>query len=370
MLTSEFSTAMEYAQLQIYYNGYYDGRSNVNMSWDRNELSQLRQQISFDSSFIQERQFGRLHKAVLQNNSERLRHELELSTRDINLGDSTGCTPLHWAAIRHDPECLRILLDHGANPNIADRDHCCPINEISWHGVQDEKDMHKRDRCIQVFIEHGKSIYGTQYLNKCFPMYWTPLSKACYANRHAAVIALLAAGAQIQHESSTPVSALDLCVWENSHESLGLLLNEKEQLKNLTTGAWWTFLRATQDSADALTLRMLVDAELTVKGVTAEEWEWLACLTPRISTQRPITDNTHRGLYREFIEGLRQRAGLNPARSPLKWIWPDDELSCHNFGKYDDKELDPGGLSELESGGNFEQDDDVVFKDAVEYHVE
>jgi len=361
---------MEYAQLQIYYNGCYDGRYNISTSWDPKELSQLKQQMSFDSSFIRERQFGRLHKAVLQNNSERLRHELESSTRDINLGDSNGCTPLHWAAIRNDPECLRLLLVHGANPNIADRDHCLPINEISWHGAQDETDLQKREQCIHVFIEHGKPVYGTQYVNKCFPMYWTPLSRACYANRHAAVIMLLATGAQIQHESSTPVSSLDVCVWENSHKSLRYLLSEKEQLKSLTTGAWWTFLRATQNSADDQTLRMLVDAELTVKGVTAEEWEWLACLTPRISTSR-LTNNTDREfLYKEFIKGLRQRAGFDPVLSPLKWIWPDEELDHHNFGKDDDKELDPTLLSELDSGKNSGQDnDDSVFKDAVEYHV-
>ncbi|CZR57766.1 uncharacterized protein PAC_07655 [Phialocephala subalpina] len=315
------STAMEYAQLQIHYNGCYEEHChNAEVFWDSGELNQLVKQMSFDTSFIQERQFGRLHKVVLQKNSERLRKELESSTRDINMGDSNGCTPLQWAAIRNDPECLRLLLVHGANPNLHDKGHCLPIHEISWHRGQDESDLQKRDRRVQLFIQDGTSMYEAQFVNKSFHRFWTPLIKACCANRHAVVVMLLAAGAQIQPNGAAPANALAACIRENSHDSLGHILREKEQLKNMTVIAWWSILHATQCSADARTLHMLVDEELTIKGLTSEDWEWLACLTAsRESARGLITNNTQRKfLCREFINGLRERVGFDPILSPLK----------------------------------------------------
>ena len=372
MVTSEYRTAMEYAQLQILYNGRYDQRRKIEVSWDPEELSQLVQLMSFDTSFIQERQFGRLHKAVLQKNSERLGIELQSSTRDINIGDSNGCTPLQWAAICNDPERLRLLLAHGANSNLQDKEHCLPINEIFWHGAQDERDLQKQDRCIQLFIQNGRSMYGAQFVNKCFPRYWTPLSKACYANRHAAVVMLLAAGAQIQHDGASPANAIAICVWENSHDSLWHILREKEQLNNMTVGAWWFVLRATQCSADSQTLRMLVDEKLTIKGLTAEDWDWLACLTaPGESSRGLIANDTERNsLYKEFIDGLRERVGFDLIPSPLKWNWPNEESSRHNLDD-DNTKIPPIIQLERNSGQNSEQgNEDDVFEDAIEYHDE
>ena len=218
-------------------------------------------------------------------------------------------------------------------------------------------------------------MYGAQFVNKCSSRYSTPLNKACYANRHAAVAMLLDAGAQIQHDGSFPGNALAICVWENSHESLEHSLRKKEQLKNMTVGAWWSILHATQCSGDSRTLRMLVDEELTIKGLTSEEWGWIACLTspraPRKSSRGLITNDTERKfLYKEFIGGLPERVGFDPILSPLKWNWPNEKSSHYNLDDGDTK-IHPSIQLEPESGQNSEQgDEDEVFEDAIEYHDE
>ncbi|MBA2649230.1 MAG: ankyrin repeat domain-containing protein [Legionella sp.] len=54
-------------------------------------------------------------------------HQLDIAKKlielkvDINKSDVTGRTPLHWAADNDDIELVRLLLNHGANPNAYTR---------------------------------------------------------------------------------------------------------------------------------------------------------------------------------------------------------------------------------------------------------
>ena len=48
------------------------------------------------------------------------RHPYSLVTRRINVMDLQGRTPLHWAVAIGQPEAVKRLLRHGADPNIQD----------------------------------------------------------------------------------------------------------------------------------------------------------------------------------------------------------------------------------------------------------
>jgi ankyrin repeat protein len=67
---------------------------------------------------------------VLQNDLQRLRNELEISTRDIDQQDTHGYTPLYLAVFRHSFECLEILLEYGADPRLPDKIGFHVLNEL------------------------------------------------------------------------------------------------------------------------------------------------------------------------------------------------------------------------------------------------
>lgn len=73
-----------------------------------------------DTQQLERCQFSPLHRIVLQLATTDLEPTLALSTSGIDVTDRGGRTTLSWAAERGDTEAVRILLQHGANPNIVD----------------------------------------------------------------------------------------------------------------------------------------------------------------------------------------------------------------------------------------------------------
>jgi ankyrin repeat protein len=106
-------------------------------------------------------QFSVLHKIVLKLVSLDLEQQLEVSTADIDVPDSSGQTPLFWAANQGDRESVRILLKHGANPNIIS-----VLGEVPLHWSIEAIP----DDCTRLLLENGampnvRSIFGTSPLH-------------------------------------------------------------------------------------------------------------------------------------------------------------------------------------------------------------
>ena len=74
--------------------------------------------------------FSTLHKIILGVVYKDLRMVLEATTDSVNTTDSRGRTPLHWAVICNDLVALEILLEFGADPNIADNWGCVATDFI------------------------------------------------------------------------------------------------------------------------------------------------------------------------------------------------------------------------------------------------
>ena len=49
------------------------------------------------------------------------------SPTDVNIPDKLGHTPLHVAVQKCQPQCIRYLLENGANPNISDNTQTPPL---------------------------------------------------------------------------------------------------------------------------------------------------------------------------------------------------------------------------------------------------
>lgn len=72
-------------------------------------------------SLKERRQFTRLHRIILQLLYIDLDQDLCRDNSEIDAVDTEERTALCWAAARGDAEAVRVLLKHGADPNIADR---------------------------------------------------------------------------------------------------------------------------------------------------------------------------------------------------------------------------------------------------------
>lgn len=102
--------------------------------------------------YLRSQQFTRLHKIVLGltpghqdwESSALLRSMLETSTAELENPDAHGRTVLHWAVTRGDVQIARMLLDFGANVDIADARGNYVIHKIfGLNGPGDVRDKRK-----------------------------------------------------------------------------------------------------------------------------------------------------------------------------------------------------------------------------------
>jgi ankyrin repeat protein len=73
--------------------------------------------------------FGPLHQIVVGFSSADIKKQLELEPARIDEQDWTGRTPLMWAAVRDDPVTVQILLSHHADLKLKDGAH---MTALTW----------------------------------------------------------------------------------------------------------------------------------------------------------------------------------------------------------------------------------------------
>jgi hypothetical protein len=95
-----------------------------------------------------------LHRAT--SNPTVLKALLERGA-EVNVRDSAGETPLHWAA-RHNAESVKLLLEAGANPSIKDKEgrtpsYWAPTNEgLAFPAAAEKKQVRNRLEFIEGWI--------------------------------------------------------------------------------------------------------------------------------------------------------------------------------------------------------------------------
>jgi ankyrin repeat protein len=146
---------------------------------------------------------------------------------DVNIADNDGGTPLHIALMFDRMESIvRLLLEKGANPNA----------KIKSRGLKGQTPLHvaanycRHDMSIvKILIKKGANFKSG------FGEYWTPLHAASCFNNVDFVELLLCEGANINEQDGLGWTPLHFAALKNSVSVVKILLKNKAKYNILTT---------------------------------------------------------------------------------------------------------------------------------------
>lgn len=203
--------------------------------------------LTQDDDFVGEQNYTILHKIILGLSMANLEKEICLHPELINVRDAMDRTALAWAACRGDDRAVVVLLSHGAEVNTLDVQHSAPV-------------CHAADRdyvtCMRLLLEagadpniaanHGFKVgdgLNTASRNASDPLIlknlldfgarvescgvdgMTPLIHASRRDNVSFSVLLLEYGANINATNSAGQTSLTVAVTYNSHNVLRLLLD-------------------------------------------------------------------------------------------------------------------------------------------------
>ena len=212
---------------------------------DRSVLEAYRTLFPVDDDYIEEPQFSKIHKIVLGITSHNLTEELTLDRMhaSINARDSTGKTPLMWAACRGDSISVDLLLKAGADLNICDKFHESALlyavqssnlesvknllnfgsnagqaSVIQWNALHLSAVYSNNGHLIRCLLDAGIDVNGRTNWGT------TPLQCASSRNNTISAQMLLDCGAEINALDNVGDSALHQSILDGSDDTTKLLL--------------------------------------------------------------------------------------------------------------------------------------------------
>ena len=197
--------------------------------------------------FIGEQNYTMLHRIVLGLSMATLEEEICLHPEDVNTTDVMGRTPLAWAACRGDDRAVVTHLSHGAEVNTLDVQHSGVVG-------------HAADRsyvtCVRLLLEAGAdpdiaSAHGYEVGN--------PLNVAARNTSDPLVLkTLLDFGANVESSGIDGMTAL-IHASGRDNASFGTLLLEYGANINATSAAGQTPLTTAVTYNSHNVLRLLLD---------------------------------------------------------------------------------------------------------------
>jgi len=216
---------------------------------------------NFVSQHLENLEFSCLHEAILELRITKIQDEvirLRSTGTTIDIQDSWGYTPLHWASVRGDNKAVIQLLEFGANPNTTNKYGQTPLNMALWSGDL-QSALH--------LLSHGA--------NACYVTNqgWAAFQVAVgYCGSHPSIVnlldKLLELDADINVKNAGGYSSLFIAAQLNHHRALRWLLSHgADYTASATNGT--TILHILGYSADLETIEILRQARLRGIDVNA-----------------------------------------------------------------------------------------------------
>ena len=214
------------------------------------------------------------------------------SHEEINCSDSRGNTALNWAAQRRRPGLVRLLLEHGADPNHCDKRGFSALHNAAPRGdststsyllkygaIVDARTSHDSTplmltfsdllsglrnaalTCVQCLIDAGANV-NTQDAQGA-----TPLGFASQYGSIPAVKFLLSNGAEIDRPANDGETPLTAAVQTNQHDVSRILLAHGANAAHHTL-AGRSLLHEAAEYGDEKTLQLLTS--FRIRGIQRE----------------------------------------------------------------------------------------------------
>ncbi|KAL9084863.1 MAG: hypothetical protein Q9159_004984 [Coniocarpon cinnabarinum] len=239
--------------------------------------------VAQGDDFIDDQNYTSLHKIVLGLLFRNLEEELQIHPELLNVSDAMGRTPLIWAACRGDERAIVSLLQHGAAVDTLDVQH---TNAVSYAAERDFA------ACVRLLLEAGANpniaeanklpvadAINVAARNATDPLIiktlldfganpdsrgvdrMTSLIHAARRDNYSFALLLLEHSANINAISSSNMTPLTAAVTNNSHNVLKLLLDRWFEYSECPRLKGPHLLQVVADYADAGTMRLLASTD-------------------------------------------------------------------------------------------------------------
>lgn len=280
--------------------------------------------IFTDRGCLEEMGFTHLHKLVLGLEGGDLATQVAfLDPGAIDLPDFSGRTALSWAAQRGDLETVNILLNAGANPNIATPSGMAPLHYASEAINSD---------CIQPLLSYNANAFCVDQafhtalhfaakhsndLGHITPLIeagidpdsrtdydYTPLMSAIYKDYDVVAKFLLDSGAELNGKGQGGKTPIIYAVKYNAHLCLRLLLDRGADIRpEIDDGQGGpTIAHMVARFADVETVRILNQVQLpylTLEVLSLEDYEGKV-LDERVRSREELEECV--GEFRELFD--------------------------------------------------------------------
>lgn len=292
-------------------------------------INNLRE-LFFDTAFLEQGRFSDLHKAILKIRPGSVLEELGRSTADLDACDATGRSPLSWAAQRGEIEAVKVLLEHGANPNNSDitnmtplhyaaqaqdpmclqvlLENCAMITQQSrgWNALHYICSFHDDTTYIKLLLDYGADVNMRTYVGK------TALSLAVIHNHVKSAAFLISKGADLDVLDNEGQSPLALSIKFGHFESLKLLLRSGATHKLLSEGDD-TLLHLVAKFPDGRIIDYLSDSDLRDVNLDAKNKDGL---TARQLIQMHNSDLNTALVFQKLLTKATRRRGKDRENGP------------------------------------------------------
>ncbi|KAK6357237.1 hypothetical protein TWF718_001560 [Orbilia javanica] len=342
------------------------------------QTTEILRTIAAGSDFVEEQNFTRIHRVVIELLGANLEEELELRPEDIDATDALGRTPLLWAAARGHERYVATLLSYGADPNImdsylstavayaADRGHAICVRLLLEAGADPDPPSPNGYKVgsalncaarnttepviLKTLLDFGADVESCGVDGK------TSLIHAVRNNNVGFVILLLEYSANINAKAKSGETVLSTAVIYNSHEVLRVLLERWSEYSRCPRLQAPHLLEIAALYADIKTLNILAESDHLRQQY--DQGYVRSDFINRLMERIDVSD--------ELILSFKNLASIishDPKASKKLLNQLDSGLHSHRNSGIEDNHQDCEKYKEYDDS----DDDDVRFEDTVEF---